>query len=57
AFVETVSTCVTHFGKMNGMPSPEAMIANLKEKSVRGTGADLLTQPLEDGKFYTGIFT
>ncbi len=57
AFVETVSTCVTHFGKMNGMPSPEAMIANLKEKSVRGTGTDLLTKPLEDGRFYTGIFT
>jgi 2-oxoglutarate ferredoxin oxidoreductase subunit beta len=56
AFVEAMTTCPTHYGRMNKMPVPYEMIEELKRISTPGTRAQVMAGAAPEGKIYVGEF-
>ena len=56
SFVEAISQCPTHFGKLNGMKEPASMLYWIKEKSISIKAAEKLSEIELEGKFITGKF-
>lgn len=56
AFVEAISQCPTHFGRLNGMKEPVSMLNWIKENSVSIKASEKLSDSEKEGKFITGKF-
>lgn len=56
SFVEAISQCPTHFGRLNGMKKPADMLNWFKENSVSVSAAEKLTQKERENKFVVGNF-
>jgi 2-oxoglutarate ferredoxin oxidoreductase subunit beta len=56
AFVEALTTCPTHYGRMNKMPAPAEMIEEFKRICVGGTRAQVMAGDAPEGRIYIGEF-
>lgn len=56
SFVDALTICPTHYGRMNAMPTPWQMIEELKEMCVPGTRAQVMAGDAPEGKVYVGEF-
>lgn len=56
SFVEAISQCPTHFGRLNGMKNPTDMLNWFKESSVSIVAAEKLTDEERENKFVLGKF-
>lgn len=56
SFVEAISPCTTHFGRLNGMRSAPAMLNWIKDQSLPMAQAQNMSEEDLAGKFVTGVF-
>lgn len=56
AFVETISPCPTHFGRLNGMKGAPDMLKWIKENTINIEAAQKLSPEERNKKFITGRF-
>lgn len=56
SFVEAISQCPTHFGRLNGMRKPADMLNWIKENSISIKAAEKLSDSEKESKFVTGKF-
>ena len=57
SFIEAISPCPTHFGRLNGMRTAPQMLKWIKENSVAISGAEKLSREDREKKFIMGKFT
>ncbi len=56
SFVEAISQCPTHFGKLNRMKEPSEMLNWIKENSVSISSTNKLSDSEKENKFILGKF-
>jgi 2-oxoglutarate ferredoxin oxidoreductase subunit beta len=56
SFVEAISPCTTHYGRLNGMKTSAAMLKWIKENSLSIKQAEKLSLEEKKDKFITGKF-
>lgn len=57
SFIEAVSPCPTHFGRLNGMKEAPKMLNWIKENSISIAAAEKLSPEERENKFILGKFT
>lgn len=56
SFIEAISPCPTHFGRLNGMKEAPKMLRWIKDNSVSIAAAQKLSPEEKEGKFVIGKF-
>ncbi|MDD2573335.1 MAG: thiamine pyrophosphate-dependent enzyme [Bacillota bacterium] len=56
SFVEVITPCPTHFGRLNGLKTASLMLNWIKENSVTKNQAEKMSDGEIRGKFVTGVF-
>jgi 2-oxoglutarate ferredoxin oxidoreductase subunit beta len=56
SFIEAISPCPTHYGRLNGMKKAPEMLKWIKENSISITAAEKLSSEERDKKFVLGKF-
>jgi len=56
SFIEAISPCPTHFGRLNGMREAPKMLEWIKDNSISISAADKLTAEEKEKKFVLGKF-